>query len=79
MNVTGRYYKEKPMITEPLLNVNQVAKLLSMHPSTIRKLIYDHSLKAIQAGTGRRGYRVERQAVQDYLDSKKVLPTEVQE
>lgn len=61
------------MITEPLLSVNEVARLLSMHPSTVRKLIYAKELRAIQAGTGRRGYRIERKALQNYLESKEVM------
>lgn len=53
-----------------LLNAEQVAEILQLHPQTVRRLVREKRLNAHKLGTGTvrsRGLRIPRTAVDNYL------------
>jgi excisionase family DNA binding protein len=59
-----------------MLTFAEVCERLRMSPKTVRKLIVAGDIEAVKIGGGRWGgsYRVDDQAVDDYLQRQKVHP-----
>lgn len=57
---------------EKLLTPTQAADFLSVTPEQVRKLIRKRDLPAVNVGTGTRRplYRIQRQALEDFLNSR---------
>jgi excisionase family DNA binding protein len=49
------------------LRVDQVAELLQVHPSSVRRLIADGELPAVRIGAAGRAIRVPRSALEQWL------------
>lgn len=54
------------MANNALQTVDEVAKLLAVHPETVRNWIKSGELAAIDLG-GRAGYRISQSALDDFL------------
>ena len=54
------------MANETLYTVEEIAKLLSVHPETIRKWIKSGEMRAIKLG-GPAGYRISQSALDQFL------------
>jgi len=53
-------------VQDPILTVEQAAKVLHLHPLTVLKLIKAKKLKASKIG---RVYRIRESAIDTFLDS----------
>lgn len=59
---------EGPSVRKVLLNVEEVAKILRVHPETVRVLARRKDLEAVKVGRGpRAAYRFTPRAVAAYL------------
>jgi excisionase family DNA binding protein len=54
------------MTNEPFYTVEEVARLLSVHPETVRNWIKSGQLRALKLG-GPAGYRISQSAYEQFL------------
>jgi excisionase family DNA binding protein len=54
------------MANEPLYTVDDIAKMLNVHPETVRNWIKTGQLRAIKLG-GAAGYRISQSAYEQFL------------
>lgn len=59
-------FKERRMLSRPLLTIHEVAALLKMRESTVRAWINDGQLRAIKFG---RDWRVAHRDLEAYLNT----------
>jgi|CXWL01.1.fsa_nt_gi excisionase family DNA binding protein len=59
-------------MTEEYLTTKEVADLLKIKPTTVRKWIGQGALVAIGFGSQKKEYRVPKSELQKFIDSKKV-------
>lgn len=52
-------------MNDPILTVEEAAKILSLHPFTVLKLIKSKKLRASKIG---RVYRIRESAIEDFLN-----------
>ena len=56
-------------MNDPVVTVEQAAKILSLHPFTVLKLIKGKRLKATKIG---RVYRIRESAIDSFLDANSI-------
>lgn len=56
-------------MNDPVLTVEDAAKILHLHPFTVLKLIKKKALKAVKIG---RVYRIRESAIEEFLDRNSV-------
>lgn len=54
---------------DPVITVEDAAKILHLHPFTVLKLIKKRAIKAIKIG---RVYRIRESAIEDFLDKHSI-------
>lgn len=57
------------------MTLKDAAKLVNVEPVTLRRAIKAGELEAVELG---RGYQVTREALQAWIDSKKVKPVQTE-